>query len=238
MHRPARMDYRGLVLIASGVALSVFGFQQSSIWGWSNPATWACIVVGVALLVVFYFVELRTASPLIAGAASSASGPFLVENLVLGISMLVFIPVFFFASEYAQIALGKSAVAGQSRPAVLLPRIRHRGADRRADARPGRGQAPGRARLRAGRRRVLAVGRKGDRARLRLPAVVRHPRRSRHGLDARSGQHRRRQPGLAALLRRGDRHHPDGPQLRRQPGAGDPRHHPGLADALAGSPRR
>ena len=33
---------------------------------------------------------------------------FLVENLVLAISMLVFIPVFFFASEYAQIALGKT----------------------------------------------------------------------------------------------------------------------------------
>jgi fucose permease len=34
--------------------------------------------------------------------------PFLVENIVLGIAMLVFIPVFFFASEYAQIALGKT----------------------------------------------------------------------------------------------------------------------------------
>jgi MFS family permease len=35
--------------------------------------------------------------------------PFLVENIVLAISMLVFIPVFFFASEYAQISLGKSS---------------------------------------------------------------------------------------------------------------------------------
>src|SRR5580692_5143385 len=41
--KPARMDYRGVVLIASGVALSVFGFQQSTIWGWGNPATWLCI---------------------------------------------------------------------------------------------------------------------------------------------------------------------------------------------------
>jgi MFS family permease len=31
-----------------------------------------------------------------------------VENVVLGITMLVFIPVFFFASEYAQISLGKT----------------------------------------------------------------------------------------------------------------------------------
>jgi len=34
---------------------------------------------------------------------------FLVENIVLGIAMLAFVPVFFFSSEYAQIALGKSA---------------------------------------------------------------------------------------------------------------------------------
>ena len=34
-----RMDYRGLALIASGVGLSVFGFQQSAIWGWGDPRT-------------------------------------------------------------------------------------------------------------------------------------------------------------------------------------------------------
>ncbi len=34
---------------------------------------------------------------------------FLVENLVLAVAMLAFIPVFFFASEYAQVSLGKSA---------------------------------------------------------------------------------------------------------------------------------
>jgi EmrB/QacA subfamily drug resistance transporter len=107
LHRPARMDYRGLVLIASGVGLSVFGFQEASIWGWSNPRTIACIVLGAVLLVVFYFVELRTESPLIQMNIFRIR-PFFVENLVLGIAMLVFIPVFFFASEYAQIALGKT----------------------------------------------------------------------------------------------------------------------------------
>jgi EmrB/QacA subfamily drug resistance transporter len=107
VHRPARMDYRGLVVIAAGVALSVFGFQQSTIWGWSNPATGACIVIGALLLVAFYFVEVRTESPLIEVSIFRIR-PFLVENIVLGIAMLVFVPVFFFASEYAQISLGKS----------------------------------------------------------------------------------------------------------------------------------
>jgi EmrB/QacA subfamily drug resistance transporter len=107
LHRPARMDYRGLSLIVPGVALSVFGFQQSAIWGWSNPATGACVAVGAALLVAFYLVEKATPSPLIQVSIFRVRA-FRVENLVLAIAMLVFIPVFFFASEYAQIALGKS----------------------------------------------------------------------------------------------------------------------------------
>jgi MFS family permease len=107
-HRRAPMDYRGLVLIVAGVSLSVFGFQESSIWGWSNPGTELCIVAGLILLIVFYRVQARTASPLI-NVSIFAIRPFLVENLVLAIAMLVFVPVFFFASEYAQIALGKSA---------------------------------------------------------------------------------------------------------------------------------
>jgi EmrB/QacA subfamily drug resistance transporter len=107
-HVPARMDYRGLVLIAGGVALSVFGFQQSTVWGWSNPGIGLSIAAGLALIVTFYFVELKTDSPLMKVRIFS-NRAFFVENLVLGIAMLTFIPIFFFASEYAQIALGKTA---------------------------------------------------------------------------------------------------------------------------------
>jgi EmrB/QacA subfamily drug resistance transporter len=106
-HRPARMDYRGLTLIAAGVALSVFGFQQASRWGWGNATTWVCVVLGALLLVAFYRVELVTESPLIEVRIFQIRA-FLVENLVLFITMLVFIPVFFVASEYAQISLAKS----------------------------------------------------------------------------------------------------------------------------------
>jgi EmrB/QacA subfamily drug resistance transporter len=107
-HRPAPMDYRGLALIVGGVTLSVFGFQQAQIWGWSKPGIGLCIGGGLLLLVAFYVVEKRTASPLMQVGIFRIRA-FFVENLVLGIAMLAFVPVFFFSSEYAQIALGKSA---------------------------------------------------------------------------------------------------------------------------------
>ena len=54
------MDYRGLVLIAGGVALSVFGFQQSVDLGLEQSRRpELCIAAGVVLLVV---VLLRRAS--------------------------------------------------------------------------------------------------------------------------------------------------------------------------------
>lgn len=107
-YRPDRMDYRGLALIVGGVGLSVFGVQQSSQWGWGNPATEACIAAGLLLLGVFVAVERRTESPLI-NVRIFDNRAFLVENIILGIAMMAFIPVFFFASMYGQIALGESA---------------------------------------------------------------------------------------------------------------------------------
>ena len=210
------------------MALSVFGFQQSAIWGWSNPGTVLCIVAGVVLLVV-----LRTSSssappsPLIQVRIFRIRA-FLVENIVLGIAMLSFVPVFFFASEYAQIALGKTASAGRalscstSSSASWSPsQIGGRMLDRRGAKRPvviGCALAAVGFGLWAGKVTQLNFSHQ---------VWLRHPRRRRHGVHAHPGQHRRRQPGVPALLRRGHRHHPDGPELRRQPGAGHPRHHPG-----------
>ena len=107
-HSPAPIDYRGLALIVGGVGLSVFGFQQSALWGWGNPAIEVCIAAGVVLLVVFYLVELRTEAPLM-NVRIFRNQTFLAQNIVLGIAMMAFIPVFFFASIYGQIALGEKA---------------------------------------------------------------------------------------------------------------------------------
>jgi MFS family permease len=109
---PAPMDWPGLALIVGGMGLSVLGLQQSSSWGWSNPLTIGCIVVGVLLLGVFVLVELRTEHPLMRVRLFGVRA-FAAENGVLFFALFAFVPVFFFGSMYSQIALGwESSQAG------------------------------------------------------------------------------------------------------------------------------
>jgi EmrB/QacA subfamily drug resistance transporter len=105
---PAPLDYRGTVLVSAGMGLAVLGFMQSSVWGWSSPETWICIAAGVALLVGFVLYELRVENPLIR-IHIFQNRAFAVDNVVLFLLMIPFVPLFFFASMYAQISLGESA---------------------------------------------------------------------------------------------------------------------------------
>jgi EmrB/QacA subfamily drug resistance transporter len=106
--RPAPIDWTGTVLVAAGMGLSVLGLQQSSAWGWDDPRTWGCIVVGVALLGAFVLRELRVDHPLMRIQIFRDRG-FAADNAVLFLLMIAFVPLFFFASLYAQIALGDDA---------------------------------------------------------------------------------------------------------------------------------
>jgi EmrB/QacA subfamily drug resistance transporter len=105
---PAPLDFRGAVLISGGMGLAVLGLQQSSVWGWDDPATWACIVAGTALLIAFVAYELRVPQPLIRVRIFADRG-FAVDNAILFLLSMAFVPLFFFASLYAQLALGQSA---------------------------------------------------------------------------------------------------------------------------------
>ncbi len=106
--RPAPLDLRGAVLIAAGMGLAVLGLQQSSAWGWDNPATWGSIVAGLALLAAFVKVELATAHPLLQ-LRIFADRAFAADNAVLFLLSIAFLPMFLFASEYAQLSLGYDA---------------------------------------------------------------------------------------------------------------------------------
>src|ERR1044072_4881457 len=105
---PAPLDYRGAVLISGGMGLAVLGLQQSSVWGWGSPVTWLCIAAGIALIAGFVAYELRATNPLMK-IRTFTDRAFVVANAVLFLLMIAFVPLFFFASMYAQISLGESA---------------------------------------------------------------------------------------------------------------------------------
>jgi fucose permease len=90
------------------MGLSVLGLQQSSEWGWDSPVTWISIVAGLVLLFAFVRHELRAEHPVIQ-IRIFRNRAFAADNLVLFLPMIVFLPLFFFGSLYAQIALGDDA---------------------------------------------------------------------------------------------------------------------------------
>ncbi|HZO77572.1 MAG TPA: MFS transporter [Solirubrobacteraceae bacterium] len=106
--RPTKLDYRGAVLITAAMGLLVLGLQQSATWGWGSVATWACIIAGLALMVVFIRMEARTSRPLLR-LQIFANRAFATENMVLALMSIVFVPFFFFGSVYAQVSLGKNS---------------------------------------------------------------------------------------------------------------------------------
>ncbi|NGO86604.1 MFS transporter [Streptomyces sp. 196(2019)] len=101
------LDLPGAVLVAVGMGLTVLGLQQASTWGWDAVATWACIVVGVLVLAFFCWFELRARVPLIR-LRVFRDRAFQIDTAVLFFSMMAFVPVFFFASVYAQVSLSAS----------------------------------------------------------------------------------------------------------------------------------
>jgi MFS family permease len=108
IRKPERIDWAGAAIVTAGMALSVLGFEQAPEWGWGSAKTILCIAGGLLLLVFFVLFELRQRTPLIKMQVFRGRA-FVVDNLVLFFSMVAFVPVFFFASIYAQVSLGYNA---------------------------------------------------------------------------------------------------------------------------------
>lgn len=101
----ASIDWIGAVLIAAGMGLSVVGFQQASTWGWESLPTLGCIIGGAILIGLFIEFERHQKTPLLR-LSFFTNRVFAAQNAILLLASAAFVPVFFFASMYAQIALG------------------------------------------------------------------------------------------------------------------------------------
>jgi EmrB/QacA subfamily drug resistance transporter len=102
------IDFRGAVLISGAMGLVVLALQQASLWGWTDARTLGCAGGGLLLLLLFALVEPRRRHPLI-DPRVFRDRAFAVDCGVLMLMSAVFVPIFFFASVYAQASLGYSA---------------------------------------------------------------------------------------------------------------------------------
>ncbi|MFE7332391.1 MFS transporter [Streptomyces sp. NPDC057565] len=60
-----RLDIPGAVTVTGGLLALVHGLTRAGETGWTTPTTLASLLAGVALLVTFWFVEKRAATPLV-----------------------------------------------------------------------------------------------------------------------------------------------------------------------------
>lgn len=77
---PARVDWRGVVLLSSGLGLLLFAVSRAAYWGWTAPRTLGIGAVGVVLLTVLLSVERCRDHPLI-HVPTLVDRPVLFTNL-------------------------------------------------------------------------------------------------------------------------------------------------------------
>jgi EmrB/QacA subfamily drug resistance transporter len=112
-----RFDIPGLVTLALGLLAIVYGLIKAQSWGWGSTRTLGLIAVGVALLVLFAFIESRVRDPLVPLRIFRERAVSLSTVIVL-LNFFALFGVLFFVSLYLQSVHGFSPVGAGLR---LLP---------------------------------------------------------------------------------------------------------------------
>jgi EmrB/QacA subfamily drug resistance transporter len=104
-----KYDLPGAITSTAGLVALVYGFTKASSDGWGSGTTLGLLGAGVALLVAFVVIEIRSAHPLLPMRVildSNRGGSYLAA-LLLGVGMF---GVFLFLTFYLQVTLGYSAL--------------------------------------------------------------------------------------------------------------------------------
>jgi EmrB/QacA subfamily drug resistance transporter len=108
-----RVDWTGALVLSLGLATVLFGISRANTWGWESPTTIGVLLGGVAILVFFGWLELRTTDPLV-DMRVFGERPVLATNItafLVGIAMFgsfLLIPQFAQAPESTGYGFGFS----------------------------------------------------------------------------------------------------------------------------------
>jgi EmrB/QacA subfamily drug resistance transporter len=107
---PARLDLPGAVTATGGVAGVVYGFIRAASDGWGDTTTLIALAAGIALLVAFLAIEVRTEEPLLPlRVFADRNRAAAYVNFFLG--PMAGMSMFFFLSQYLQEVRGYGALA-------------------------------------------------------------------------------------------------------------------------------
>jgi MFS family permease len=101
------VDWRGAILICVAVAVFVFGVVEAPVRGWSDPLVYGCIVTGLAIAVLFCFVEFRREHPLL-DLHLFARPDFTTGAATILMLYLANFGFLFLAAQYIQLVVGYS----------------------------------------------------------------------------------------------------------------------------------
>ena len=62
---PGRVNWLAALLVASGTGAFMFGLSETTVWGWGNVKSFLVIGAGLALIVLWVLVEVRSDNPLV-----------------------------------------------------------------------------------------------------------------------------------------------------------------------------
>ncbi|MET9494751.1 MFS transporter [Streptomyces sp. NPDC006552] len=105
-----RFDVAGVVLLALGMLVVVFGVVKGETWGWSSPGTLGAIAAGAVLLVLFGLYESRVAAHPLLPMRLFRSSAVTVGTVVTALNFFVLLGGIFFVMLYLQNVRGFSPV--------------------------------------------------------------------------------------------------------------------------------
>jgi EmrB/QacA subfamily drug resistance transporter len=103
------LDWAGAGLIAGAVAVFVFGVLEAPARGWSHPLVCGSMAAGVALAIVFGFVEMRRRHPLL-DVRLFRRPDFATGSATITVFFMALFGFFFVIMQYIQLVMGYSPI--------------------------------------------------------------------------------------------------------------------------------